>query len=142
MIKTLLSKLGIDLSSPLLIACIVLSSLLAGSVYIMHFTSQKNVKLEKELQSLNESYDSLIETVDDMTIELRQRPKEYIEITRDVYTELCHGEILGESVLSLPPITITAKPEQTEQNIGARDEKAEYVDIDGLLPDSLKRLLQ
>jgi len=141
MIKTLLSKLGIDLSSPLLIACIVLSSLLAGSVYLMHSANQKNVKLEKELQSLNENYDSLNETVDDMTIELRERPKEYIEITKTIYQDLCYGEILGEGILSLPPMLVTAKPD-TEQSIGAKDEKAEYVDIDGKLSPDLLRLLQ
>ncbi len=141
MIKTLLSKLGIDFSSPLLIVCIVLSSLFSGSVYLMYSTNQENVELEKELQSLNESYESLIETVDDMTIELRERPKEYIEITKTVYQDLCYGEILGEGILSLPPILVTAKPE-TEQSIGAKDEKAEYVDIDSKLPPDLLRLLQ
>ena len=141
MIKTLLSKLGIDLTNPFLIACIVLSSLLAGSVYLMHSSNKEVTRLTAEVNKLDEYVDELNETIDDMTIELRERPKEYIEITKTVYQDLCYGEVLGEGVLSLPPMLVTAKPE-TEQNIGAKDERAEYVDIDGKLPVDLLRLLQ
>lgn len=141
MIKTLLSKLGIEQISPFLIACIVLSSLLAGSVYLMHSSNKEVTRLTAEVNKLDEYVDELNETIDDMTIELRERPKEYIEITKTVYQDLCYGEVLGEGVLSLPPMLVTAKPE-TEQNIGAKDEKAEYVDIDSKLPLDLLRLLQ
>lgn len=142
MIKTLLSKLGIDLTNPFLIACIVLSSLLAGSVYLMHSSNKEVTRLTAEVNKLDEYVDELNETIDDMTIELRERPKEYIEITKTVYQDLCYGEVLGEGILSLPPMLVTAKPEQTEENIGAKDEKAEYVDIDGKLSPDLLRLLQ
>lgn len=141
MIKTLLSKLGIEQISPFLIACIVLSSLLSGSVYLMHSANKEVTRLTSEMGKLDEYVDELNETIDDMTIELRERPKEYIEITKTVYQDLCYGEILGESVLSLPSMLVTAKPE-TEQSIGAKDEKAGYVDIDSKLPPNLLRMLQ
>lgn len=127
------------LSSPLVITIVVLITLLLTLSIVLSHKHKENIKLRKEVVSLEELSLRQRGVISELEQEIKDRPKEYIETTRDVYTELCRGEILGESILTLLPMTVTTKP---AKDIGAKNEKDVYVDIDGKLPPSLILQLQ
>ena len=125
------------LSNPLILTCIVLTTLLGGSTYLLSSERKLNTELQQSNIVLKQANTSLANTIAELDKELKERPKEYIEVTKEVYTELCLGEILGESILKLP------KPQaKSKEEIGVKDEKQEYVDVDSKLPPDLVRLLQ
>lgn len=128
------------LKAPTTIAILILLSLLCASIAVNKSQSNQLRDLEKEIAVSSATNVRLNETIVSMQEELNKRPTQLVEITKDVYKELCYGEGIEGQILSLPPIVVKDVPEDKEatQNV----QKSEFVDIDGLLPEHLKRLLQ
>ena len=115
-----------------LIACIVLATLLAAS-YLSNKSDQdelidlrekviEHVKLNKSLSEQNLS----------LAKELREKPKEYITITKDVDKEVCNGAVNKALINSLP----SKKGVVNEENV------THTADIDDRLPADLIKLLK
>lgn len=115
-----------------LIACIVLTTLLAAS-YLSNKSDQdelidlrekviEHVKLNKSLSEQNLS----------LAKELREKPKEYITITKDVDKEVCNGAVNKALINSLP----SKKGVVNEENV------THTADIDDRLPTDLIKLLK
>lgn len=115
-----------------LIACIVLATLLAAS-YLSNKSDQdelidlrekviEHVKLNKSLSEQNLS----------LAKELREKPKEYITITKDVDKEVCNGAVNKALINSLP----SKKGVVNEENV------THTADIDDRLPTDLIKLLK
>lgn len=76
---------------------------------------------------------SLNMTITTLKEEIVNMPNKYIEVTREVDSELCKGTSSIEQVLNLDKPTVEKRESPSENN---------YIDIDGKLPPSLLRLLQ
>lgn len=76
---------------------------------------------------------SLNMTITTLKEEIVNMPNKYIEVTREVDSELCKGASSIEQVLNLDKRMVEKRESPSENN---------YIDIDGKLPPSLLRLLQ
>lgn len=101
----------------------------------------RNNSLESSVKSLTEQYQLSInvaqnnqKTIEQLEKELKERPVQYIEITKNVFREVCQGEQVVSAIKAIPsktqPIVKEGYGETSELN------------IDSKLPDDLLRMLQ
>lgn len=111
------------------ILCIVLATLLTVSYVTgksdLTALDMANKKLTEHVQ-LNERLSSQNR---DMAQELKDKPVAYIEVVKEVQTEICNGKIKQAAIEALPSKKKEVGNVQTT------------VDIDDRLPDDLIRLL-
>ena len=101
----------------------------------------RNSSLKSSVKSLTEQYQLSInvaqnnqKTIEQLEKELKERPVQYIEITKNVFREVCQGEQVVSAIKAIPsktqPIVKEGYGETSELN------------IDSKLPDDLLRMLQ
>lgn len=111
------------------ILCIILATLLTASVVTskvdrddLKVSNQKlleHVQLNKKLSEQNL----------ELAKEIRDKPVEYITITKEVERKVCDGQVKQALINSLPRKEVV-------------NEKQDVVDIDARLPDDLIKLLK
>lgn len=126
-LKTMVSAIKDKILSVLFI---VVLTLLAGSLYVNHIKENDLINLRErvvEQAKLNEDLSKANKSLSD---ELSTRPKEYIEITKEVTNEMCEGRIAEERILNAPK---TVKEDTDEKG---------YVDIDAPFDPEFVKLLK
>lgn len=111
------------------ILCVILATLLTASI-VTSKVDRDDLKLanEKLLEhvQLNKK---LSEQNLELAKEIRDKPVEYITITKEVERKVCDGKVKQELINSLPRKEVI-------------NEKQDVVDIDARLPDDLIKLLK
>lgn len=136
-LKTLLSTTVSKVTAGIILSLV---TALGGSLSLNKFQYTENSKLSSEITSLSNYKVQADRLISDLQYELSTKPAQYIEVVREVDKELCEGLGLVDAINNLPAkINLqSSKPNTTE----APHEQNDYVDIDGLLPPELTRLLK
>lgn len=118
-------------SKGLSILCIVLATLLTASVISGKYDRQALDTAQEKLMEHVTLNKRLSEQNLELANEIKNKPAQYITITKDVDKEVCNGVVRQTMIQSLP---ITKKKEAVNEEITA--------DIDDRLPNDLIKLLK
>ena len=136
-LKTLLSTTVSKVTAGIILSLV---TALGGSLAINKFQYTENSKLSSEITSLSNYKVQADRLISDLQYEISTKPAQYIEVVREVDKELCEGLGLVDAINNLPAkINLQSSKSNTTE---APHEQNDYVDIDGLLPPELTRLLK
>lgn len=141
-IKNLITK---TFSSATSVFIIILITLLTSSLTLNFYQNKKVTEARKEVVAFGLINVGLNQTIADLKEEIRTKPAQYIEATREMDKELCKGESLVDQINSIPKspkLSLQSSRVASISTTEAPHEQNDYVDIDGLLPPELTRLLK
>ena len=121
-------------SKGLSILCIILVTLLTVSVLSYNSNKKELENTQGQLLKHVQLNESLSKQNLDLAEEIKNKPKEYITITKEADKKLCDGLLIQQSINSLP--SKTKKEAVNENNV------QNIADIDDRLPTDLIKLLK